>query len=131
MPDREKVLRALGICTQIEPEDECPHGCPYKFENGCIRGVMKDALELLNEQEPRVLTLEEATGEDECWFEHINGSNGYADVYCDWNGSVWASRINKIMSSMIQAEAYGKQWRCWSARPTDEQRKAVKWNAQP
>lgn len=24
-------------------------------------------------------------------------------------------------------KAYGKTWRCWSARPTDEQRKAVKW----
>lgn len=23
---------------------------------------------------------------------------------------------------------YGKTWRCWTARPTDEQRKAVKWN---
>ncbi len=23
---------------------------------------------------------------------------------------------------------YGKSWRCWSAQPTDEQRKAVKWD---
>jgi len=25
-------------------------------------------------------------------------------------------------------KAYGKTWRCWTARPTDEQRKAVKWD---
>ena len=24
---------------------------------------------------------------------------------------------------------YGKSWRCWTSRPTDEQRKAVKWDA--
>ena len=23
---------------------------------------------------------------------------------------------------------YGKTWRCWTARPTDEQREAAKWN---
>lgn len=27
------------------------------------------------------------------------------------------------------AQSYGKTWRCWTARPTDEQRKAVKWDA--
>lgn len=26
-------------------------------------------------------------------------------------------------------KAYGKTWRCWTARPTDEQRKAVEWDA--
>lgn len=25
-------------------------------------------------------------------------------------------------------DSYGKLWRCWSAKPTDEQRKMVKWN---
>lgn len=24
---------------------------------------------------------------------------------------------------------YNKWWRCWSSRPTDEQREAVKWDA--
>lgn len=28
----------------------------------------------------------------------------------------------------LQAKDYGELWRCWTARPTDEQRKAVKWD---
>ena len=27
-----------------------------------------------------------------------------------------------------RADKYGKEWRCWTARPTDEQRKAAKWD---
>lgn len=26
-----------------------------------------------------------------------------------------------------EAENYGQTWLCWTSRPTDEQRKAVKW----
>ena len=25
-------------------------------------------------------------------------------------------------------DGYGEDWRCWTSRPTDEQRKAVKWD---
>ena len=124
MVDREKVIKALEHCAQVKSCDKCPMGDEC---TGTANAAMAAAVELLKAQEPRVLTLEEAMGGDECWFEHINGSSGYADVYCHWNGVVWVSRINKIIS-MIQAETYGKQWRCWNYRPTDEQRKAVKWN---
>lgn len=27
----------------------------------------------------------------------------------------------------LEYSEYGKSWRCWNKRPTDEQRKAVKW----
>ena len=124
MPDREKVIRWLEACST-----GCEYGCPYdsvvRYE--CKANLMRDALELLKKQEPQVLTLEEVLGGDECWFEHINGACGYADLYVHENGMVGVSRINKIIS-FIPAESYGKQWRCWSYRPTEEQRKAVKWD---
>ena len=32
-----------------------------------------------------------------------------------------------ITSEILFAERYCKDWRCWTSRPTDEQREAVKW----
>lgn len=49
MPDREKVLKGLEICTS----PVCRTDCPYDNErNGCSLMLMKDALELLKAQEP-------------------------------------------------------------------------------
>jgi len=31
-------------------------------------------------------------------------------------------------TSWFMMEAYGAEWRCWSDRPTDEQRGAVEWD---
>lgn len=35
---------------------------------------------------------------------------------------------NMGFSSALYEETYGISWRCWTARPTDEQRKTVKWD---
>lgn len=67
-------------------------------------------LELLKEQEPRVLTLEEAKKAEVCWLEQ----RGYEPYVTD-DADTW------------NPEIYGKAYRCWSAKPTDEQRKAEKW----
>ena len=54
MPDREKVIRALEVCSRITNDMRCPHGCPY-MQHGSIcygtNGLMQDALALLREQE--------------------------------------------------------------------------------
>ena len=83
---------------------------------------------LLKELEPRVLTLEEVTAEDECWFEHKSGVYGYVSCYiCTGNRSVEVWRTSKQGPDYLSWERYLKGWRCWSSRPTDEQREAVPW----
>lgn len=90
-----------------------------------------DALELLKEREPRVLTLDEVrerkpfhlwvedleTGAQVFPIAYVGGL--YVDSAEDW--SVDPDHRNT-------PEYYGKSWRCWTARPTYEQRRAVKWN---
>ena len=89
---------------------------------------MADTLELLKEPEPKLLTIEEITGDGECWFEGINGACGYADCYmCTGSKEVEVHRI-RMKPEYVSWDDFKKKWRCWSYRPTDEQRQAVKWN---
>ena len=54
--DRTKIETGLNICTSSEP---C-NGCPYLHERNCSLAMVKDALELLKEQEEQITKLEEA-----------------------------------------------------------------------
>ena len=52
MPDRKKVIQWLEACSC-----GCEDGCPYEYDGlvhhvECKADLMKDALELLKEQEP-------------------------------------------------------------------------------
>ena len=49
MADMEKVENGLNICTSAEP---C-NGCPYLGERNCSLAMVRDALELLKEQEKK------------------------------------------------------------------------------
>lgn len=52
MPDREKVIKGLTVCTEYgTPVEDC-RKCPYQGEEYCTDAVMLDALALLREQEP-------------------------------------------------------------------------------
>lgn len=52
MPDREKVIQWLEACSV-----GCEEGCPYEYDGlvskiECKADLMRDAVELLKEQEP-------------------------------------------------------------------------------
>lgn len=132
MPDLEKVIRGLECCANEIP---CIEKCPYNelgdSWHDCVPHLAADALELLKAQEPKLLTIEEITGDGECWFEGINGARGYADCYmCTGSKEVEVHRIS-MKPEYVSWDDFKKKWRCWSSRPTDEQRKAVKWDEPP
>lgn len=56
MPDREKVIKGLEIC--YIPPSKCDD-CPYHGREDCTDALCLDALALLKEQEPQVMTAEE------------------------------------------------------------------------
>ena len=88
-------------------------------------------LALLKEQEARLLTLEEvkAFDWDYCYLEEerLPGKE-YRTVCGDY--ALTCITWPCVASLRIQYgdNSYGKKWRCWSAKPTDEQRRAVKWD---
>jgi len=139
MTGREKVIKGMECCSGISSAYECP----YQGSEGCdnCRGnIYLDALSLLKEQEPRMLQIKEMAFLEIAVFIETNGDlegkgtdlflaipyiyavsqnmlDGYI-AFVDGNTDVYD----------LQAIDYGKLWRCWSARPTDEQREAIPWN---
>ena len=124
---REKVVQGLELCLKGLSDL-----CPYKNSEapgGCRDELMCDAMMLLCAQVPRVLTLEEADKAPYVWLESKEGGLGIRRI-----------RIVPIDSTAISIQTFGqpdtigniyefeKRFRCWNAKPTDEQRKAAKWN---
>lgn len=139
MAERETVIRGLKICVQCRSPKDCD-GCPYEGERTyavpCGHVLMADALALLKEQEPRVLTLEEIrSGTMEvAWIEDADKAEVIPGIWFRLSNEGGDEAVDiHIRDGFVGArlEVYGKLWRCWTSRPTDEQRKAVKWDAEP
>lgn len=89
--------------------------------------------ELLKEQEPRVMTLDEVKNlrslhDGAVWLEVLSGLFPALPEICMPNITFFVAIPFDHYRGYFDNEYYGKTWRCWTARPTNEQRGAVKWN---
>jgi hypothetical protein len=84
-----------------------------------------------------VMTLEEVVSAagTPAWFEgRSKGAyTGWVLVYDVQEGmGITGTRVGVTKPGHITiwpaTELYGAKWRCWTSRPTDEQREAVPWN---
>lgn len=130
MADREKVIRGLQCCQDgICALDDCP----YFNMTYCTTSLHQDTLELLKEQEPQVLTREELPDLDGAFLVEVrNGKNKmvWASYYAEYElGGDTVIRMIDIDGGVDDRlkNLYGYEWRCWTARPTDEQREATPW----
>lgn len=127
----EKVIQALELCIKGNEIHYC-NKCPYKISdfNCDSKGFMKDALDLLKEQEPRVMTVEELRNDsgEAFYFETraemlrscviVNDtSNDFVYLVCGLDDDIY----------WRDYRSYNITWRCWTSRPTQEQRKTVPW----
>ena len=98
--------------------------------------VLNMGIQALKEAEPRVLSFDEAHGAVDPVMLEIKTSTclWWVDIVL-MEGEVIGAAQSAIRNlydenSRIYGrvpEEYGKTWRCWNKRPTDEQRKAVAW----
>jgi hypothetical protein len=122
---REGAVKGLlGVADWHYGKYEQTHEEDYLNDGDFLTAVAN----MLKEQEPRVMDFDDVVGGDECWLEAINGACGYADCYaCTGTGEVQVFRCKYDNPQYIMAKDYLKTWRCWTSRPTDEQREKVKW----
>lgn len=138
MTDREKVIKGLECCNMPNNHDDCPYNGAAHY-NTCTHQLLTDALALLKAQQPRVMTLEEIGNalKMPIWKEtksaHKDLYNGWVLAYDIQTGlGITGTRLGMSEPSgrmvWYKLDDYGKTWRCWTARPTDEQREAAKWD---
>ena len=143
MAEPEKVIDGLRRCESYGYcEDK---QCPYYECTGCLELLRSDALELLKAHEPRVMTLEEVKNnvDNPCWFESHGTYMGYEGfwiipyAFTAWETMYYVFPLMQINErgdshySELGLPAYNKTWRCWTSRPTDEQREATPWVETP
>ena len=136
------VIKGFECCREHDIGACCE--CPYDGAH-CASNLREDALALLKEQVPRILSLEEAIeGKngleiDPYVFVEINGREdifigSVSDIshynYPDLSFRVGESfQINRNFPGKIHLNTdYMKTVRCWTHKPSKEQRKAVKWD---
>lgn len=129
--DRETVITHLQI-IHTWAVFACERDLQF-FTAKHLENVAKwadDALALLKEQEARVMTLDEvkAFDWDYCYLEEERLPGKEYRIIC---GEYELTCITWPCVAMMRIQYgdnnYGKKWRCWTAKPTDEQRMAVKW----
>lgn len=132
---REKVIYALR-CRGNGSPSMCSE-CSYYNSELCscnLIYIIKDALVLLQEQEARVLTLEEtiALCGEPVWIEEntLQGSYGAWGVVKGLHERYEAVNIGGVRFTYWPRAKYNITWRCWSALPTEEQRKEASWEWQ-
>ena len=87
----------------------------------------------LKAQEPRVMTLEEITKAEVVWTEYSRFLFENAEMIelphhpLKKEDKTWDFQTSTYEVTEFLDE-YGKTWRCWTSRPTDEQREATPWN---
>lgn len=108
--------------------------------------AITDADRMLKGQELRLLTLDEVKAigtqnynqmQDEntrfIWSEEEYALHIAKPTYYDFGledseeEPIYLYYIGTDFFNHFDQNTYGKTWRCWSAKPTDEQREAVKW----
>lgn len=136
MADKELVITHLQIIhtwAEFARERDLQFFTSKHLED--IAQWSDDAINLLKEQEPRVMTLDEAAAAHEVWAEvWLSGPKKYVIVVTvlyltDDCKNFELELLGTNKKAFMLTEAYGHTWRCWTARPTEDQRLAVKWDA--
>ena len=94
--------------------------------------------DLLKAQEPRVMTLDEVLAHDykdgPLWLETIDNVITCGFAYCykyyvQFSIPVMENEYLLKRDTWNRTDTYNKIWRCWTSRPTDEQREATPWES--
>jgi len=123
MINKEKVIDDLASFID---ETDC------ESETVTISIQLAEAiLVLLKNQKARLMTLEEVKefDWDYCYLEQARLPNIEYTPGMEKNVLrciTWTSI--STMRILYGDDCYGKRWRCWSNKPTKEQRQAAEWN---
>lgn len=76
---------------------------------------------------PRVMTLEEALVSDYTYLDIRTHDNIPCCILVQEPDGEYIQARMRGFGGCLEPETYGTDWRCWTSRPTNEQRKAEAW----
>lgn len=134
MADREKVIRGLeSLWRCVSPVSHTCGDCPYQDNHvECARRVVTDAIALLKEQEPRVMTLEELQAIGAPWdrntppYLFVEERSAAGSRWMSWG----FMRDFVRLWGTLNAKNYGSKWRVWNLQPTPEQMRETPWEGE-
>ena len=132
MASWEKVIKGLeyGINDDIDTPS-CPYYEDGRVDIGLTREVpvnlLRDALEALKAQEPRVMNLNEIHRGMAVWLEQYKVPEMLLAIGGSSAGGAKCFITEDDRSITPYDEDYNEYWRAWTQEPTNEQREAVKW----
>ena len=116
MMNLDDTIKAFQCCIKKPPDcANCPEQGPG-FGIECRNDVKAYVLLWLKAQKPRVLSFAEYRAITERPLEER------APVWLEWRGASGRWTIPNRAYEM-----YGVSWRCWTEKPTDEQRMETLW----
>lgn len=140
---RDKVIRGLE-CHATKGFVAC-QDCPYYpdeliYEDDddmegiiCEEKLAADAIALLKEQEPRVMTLEELQAIETPWNRNtppylwVEGRS--ATTESRWMSWGFMHDFVRLPGTM-GVQNYGSKWRVWTLQPTPEQMRETPWEGE-
>ena len=137
MADIEKVIKGIECCRNGFCF-ACPYNDGVDDNVDCKQKWADDAISILKANKPRVLTLDEVNqdyktwclGEQEFeiwWLETKKAKKTIPASTMFMNDNEGVVLRTYFGEMKYFYAAYNKYWRCWSARPTDEQREGTPW----
>ena len=145
MTDREKVvvMAYTGVCTLAGDKlslfyryvqdklGHCvmTHELAYPEVQDAIKKASRDDfIELCkSSDEPRVMTLEEAVAADYVYLDIKIHDRIVCCILAPEPDGEYIQVRTRGFGGCLEPETYGADWRCWTARPTDEEREAEPW----
>ena len=108
------LIKALDVTPEeLERLKLCRHECKVDCLLESFNRVVEEREALLKDREPRILTANEIkTWDKDVWIEDSDEDRVVA--------------LDESIARFAMACMRGKK-RCWTARPSEEQRKAVAW----
>ena len=127
MTDREKLVRLIDEAADIKPVSHGGQISYYLDSEKIADHLISHGVTV---KEPnKVLSLSEVfegIKEERCFYiEDIEAPSNTGWDNCN-AVDYW---LNKGVNKYDMREDYGKHWRCWAEKPTEEERKAAEWES--
>ena len=136
----EEIKAGLRACNVLPPT--CKR-CPYNGDVAdrilhqsdvieLLVGALRDALDHPKNRPITKQEILESIQVIPCVIEEKKFGMTYADILrCSQWDKRYYGMYNAITSAVgikkYEIDDYGKTWRCWAIRPTDEEREAAAW----